>query len=73
MVAAATFSVIAKLDIVGFLTVYTAAFTVGTVVLAVAAVMGPIRATSHQRSGMEPPRGLMRTIRTALRSKAAVN
>jgi O-antigen/teichoic acid export membrane protein len=73
MVAAAVFTVIAKLDIVGFLTVYTAAFTVGTIVLAVAAVMGPIRATSPRRSGTEPPHGLLRTIRNALRTKAAVS
>jgi hypothetical protein len=54
MVMATAVTVYAKLDIVGFLIAYTAVFTVGTLVLAIAAVMGPIRASSPQAAETQP-------------------
>jgi len=55
-------SAVAKLDIVGFLTAYTAVYCVGAVCLAVAAVRGPIHATAahSERPGMS---GLFRAFR----------
>jgi len=47
MVAAAVLTVLAKLDIVGFLAAYTAVFAMGTLGLALAAVYGPIRAAAQ--------------------------
>jgi hypothetical protein len=44
MVAATGLSVIAKFDIVGFLTVYAIVFSIAGLALAAAAIMGPIRA-----------------------------
>jgi O-antigen/teichoic acid export membrane protein len=56
MIAATAVAVIAKLDIVGFLAVYTAVYTVGALYLAIAAYRGPIRAASlHQAPDWKSP------------------
>jgi hypothetical protein len=73
MVVATALSVVAKFDIVGFLIAYTAVFAAGAVGLAIAAVMGPIRAASPYPGGIQPLNGLWRSIRRALATKAAVS
>jgi hypothetical protein len=55
MIAATAISVVAKLNIVEFLAVYTAVYTAGALYLVVAAYRGPIRAASpHQASNLKP-------------------
>jgi len=62
--------VVAKLDIVGFLAAYTAIFVLGALGLAIAAVMGPIRAAANGRDGT-PWTGFLRAVRGARPTKAA--
>jgi hypothetical protein len=55
MIAATAISVVAKLNIVEFLAVYTAVYTAGALYLVVAAYRGPIRAASpHQAPNLKP-------------------
>jgi O-antigen/teichoic acid export membrane protein len=55
MIAATAVSVVAKLNIVEFLAVYTAVYTAGALYLAVASYRGPVRAaSSHQAPGWKP-------------------
>jgi hypothetical protein len=70
MIMATALSVVAKFDIVEFLAAYTAVFTAGTLGLAIAAIMGPIRGASSHPGGIHPSHGLFKSIRTALQAKA---
>ncbi len=55
MIAATAISVVAKLDIVEFLAVYTAVYTAGALYLVAAAYRGPFRAASpHQAPNLKP-------------------
>jgi hypothetical protein len=55
MIAATAVSVVAKLNIVEFLAVYTAVYTAGALYLAFASYRGPVRAASpHQTPGWKP-------------------
>jgi O-antigen/teichoic acid export membrane protein len=73
MIAATALSVLAKFDIVGFLVAYTVVFTAGALCLAVAAVMGPIRAASPHAAATASLNGFFQAIRSALRTKEAAS
>jgi hypothetical protein len=47
MVIATAIAFVAKLDLIGFLTVYAAVYAAGAVGLMIAALFGPIRAAAH--------------------------
>ena len=64
-VLATALSIAAKFDIVGFLAAYTIVFAAGALCLAVAAIMGPIRAAAVQPDEKQPPRPLIRAFQPA--------
>ena len=72
MIAAAGLSVVAKFGIVGFLAAYTVAFAIGALLLAVAAIHGPIRAAAARPGETQPWTGVFRAIRSAWPTPSAI-
>jgi O-antigen/teichoic acid export membrane protein len=70
MIAATALSVLARFDIVGFLAAYTVVFATGALCLAVAVVTGPIFAAASHSGAANPPHGVFKTVRDALRATA---
>jgi O-antigen/teichoic acid export membrane protein len=71
MIVATAVAAALKFDLVEFLAAYAAVYAVGSVLLTVAAVRGPIRAAAHG-GGIHPLSGVFTALRSALRAPRAI-
>ena len=72
MIAATLFAFAAGFDLVEFLALYAAIYAAGAVALTIAAAYGPIRAAVGEPDDGRPLTGILRAIRSAPRSPAAI-
>jgi O-antigen/teichoic acid export membrane protein len=71
MSIATIFAYVAKLDIVGFLSVYAAVFSMSALLLAIAAVMGPFRAAALHNDQTPPSNATAQPLKRALQTEPA--